>query len=107
NRRAAFYVYIGAIKPPEGGLMAKAKTAKNKNEHGSKNPIGWVEVPVNNLGRAKTFYGKTFGFTFPKADLDMYDYKMAFLQPDGDMKSYGSGGALMMGESYKPSYDGA
>ena len=55
-----------------------------------RNPFGWVEIPVNNMDRAKTFYGKTFG----------YEFQMQ------DMGESGASGALMLGPTYKPSYDG-
>ena len=48
-----------------------------------RNPFGWVEIPVNNMDRAKTFYGKTFG----------YEFQMQ------DMGESGASGALMLVEN--------
>jgi predicted enzyme related to lactoylglutathione lyase len=69
----------------------------------SGNPLVWAEIPVTDMERAKTFYGKTFDFTFHMHDSG--DYKLAMFPSAGE-KSYGAGGALMFGPSYTPSYHG-
>lgn len=66
------------------------------------NPIAWVEIPVTDMARAKTFYGHVFGFEFEMNELG--DLKMAFL-PTAP-QSWGCGGALMLNENYIPSHEG-
>ena len=67
------------------------------------NPVGWFEIPVVDLARAKTFYETVFGF----ADLPVHQMgplTMAWfpMQPD----STGAAGALCQGEWYEPSHAG-
>src|SRR5882672_4359682 len=81
---------------------SKAKSKKSPDKSGS-NPIIWVEIPVNDMERAKTFYGKAFGLTYQM--VGMYGYKLALFPMDD--KRVGTGGALVYGDSYKPSYEGA
>src|SRR5688572_27854040 len=73
-----------------------------KHAHQSGNPIVWAEVPVKDLERAQKFYARVFGFKFQPHEAD--NYKMAMF--NGAPDKYGSGGALIEGESYVPSYDG-
>jgi hypothetical protein len=68
----------------------------NKNH----NPVGWFEIYVQNMERAKAFYEKTFEVTLQRIespDLEMWAFPM---QPDNPgcagslvkMKGKGSGG---------------
>ena len=83
-----------------------ARTVKKQKQPQQKcvsNPFAWVEVPVTNMDRAKTFYGKLFGYKFQMQE--MYGYQLAMFPMT--MESNGAGGALVCGPSYTPSYDGA
>jgi predicted enzyme related to lactoylglutathione lyase len=74
--------------------MAKKKTAVN--------PVRWVEIPVTDLKRAKTFYSKTLDLKYQDHKQD--EYEMALIQADPD--TFGTGGGLIKGPTYVPSYDG-
>ncbi len=68
-----------------------------------KNAINWVEIPVSDFGRAKKFYSTIYDYEMP--EMMMGAQQMGFLlfdQPDS-----GVGGAIVKGEAYVPSHDGA
>lgn len=55
------------------------------------NPVGWFEIYVQDMARAKSFYESMLGVQLnklPNADFDL----MAF---PSDMTTYGAGGALV------------
>jgi len=66
------------------------------------NPVGWFEVPVRDMQRAKAFYESVF-----QCQLELHDMgpnQMAwFPWKEGGT---GSAGALIKGEAYEPSHDG-
>lgn len=65
------------------------------------NAINWFEIPANNLERACEFYGKVLG-----QDVHTHEvggFKMGFLHNGED----GVGGALVKGDGYSPSAEGA
>lgn len=67
------------------------------------NPVGWFELPVNDMDRAMAFYKAVLEVaSFERHDMGPLD--MAFFP--ADMKAYGTGGSLVKGPSYVPSYDG-
>src|SRR5258706_852685 len=82
---------------------------KSKPKHkksaakGGNNPVIWVEIPVADMERAKTFYTKTFGLKYDM--VGMHGYQLALFPMSVD--KVGTGGALVYGESYTPSYEGA
>ncbi len=58
------------------------------------NPVSWFEIYVQDMARARAFYGTVLGVTIdklPGIDLEMYALPM-------DEKSYGAGGALVRHE---------
>lgn len=62
------------------------------------NPVGWFEIPVNDMARATKFYEDLFDFKMIRQD--MADYEMTwFPMEHGDMK--GASGALMKGMGYE------
>ncbi len=66
------------------------------------NPVGWFEIPVSNLERAKEFYEGSL-------DIDMKlfepgEFRMAWFPVAHG--ATGSTGALMESESYVPSHEG-
>ena len=66
------------------------------------NPVGWFEIPVKDMKRAKAFYEHVFA---AKLEIEkMGPCRMAFF-PMKD-KTYGTAGALVEGEGYKPSASG-
>lgn len=67
------------------------------------NPVGWFEIPVGDLDRAKAFYQTVFGF----GDLPVHSMgplTMAWFPFKED--SVGAPGALCLGETYEPSHAG-
>jgi uncharacterized protein len=84
-------------------MPAQSKSKANKSHPKPKvNPVIWVEIPVTNMKRAKTFYAKTFGLTYQM--VDMHGYKLALFPMA--MGVVGTGGALVYGPTYTPSYEG-
>jgi len=75
---------------------------KKRGKKSAGNPVRWAEIPVSDMERAKTFYGKTLGLTYQ--EIKMYEYNLALIK--ADPKSFGTGGALVKGPTYTPSYDG-
>lgn len=53
-----------------------ASRAQKRKANNSKMPasICWFEVPADDLGRAKKFYGSLFGWTFAKLPAAIADY---------------------------------
>ena len=64
--------------------------------------VGWFEIPVANMERAKTFYEAVFNTQIGVHDLD--GTIMGWF-PGQDAKS-GAPGSLMLHEQYTPSYQG-
>ncbi|KAM3101733.1 VOC family protein [Phormidesmis sp. 146-12] len=68
-----------------------------------RNPVGYFEIPVNDLDRAISFYEKVFGYTFERASVD--GNEMAWFPIHKDVP--GISGALAKGESYTPTTKGS
>jgi predicted enzyme related to lactoylglutathione lyase len=68
----------------------------------STNPVGWFEIYVDDIERARTFYETVLGITLKK--LESPGRKM--MQFESDMKGYGSGGALVKMDGLGPSVGG-
>jgi len=64
-----------------------------------RNLIGWVEIPVLDMERAKTFYEKVFNISISVHD--MGGVIMGWL-PMGENQP-GASGSLMLHEEYRPS----
>ncbi len=67
------------------------------------NPVIYFEIPVNDLDRAEHFYRQVFGYEFEREMMDGYDMS---LFPFNEEAS-GITGALVRGDVYKPTRDGA
>jgi uncharacterized protein len=67
------------------------------------NALNWFEIPASNLARAKQFYETIFGIEM--GEMEMMGTKMA-LFPAEAMSGKVSG-AVVQGEMYQPSQDGA
>lgn len=65
-----------------------------------KNAISWFEIPVGDFERAKTFYQKIFDYEMP--EMEMGPLRMGILPHDRD--GGGVGGAICLGEGYKPAH---
>lgn len=69
-------------------------------QEGNKNPVGWFEIYVDDMPRAKAFYEAIFGITLEK--LNAPDTEMWSFPGDQSMTTYGAGGALAKMEGYSP-----
>ncbi len=67
------------------------------------NPVNWFEIPVSDIGRAKTFYEAVCGVDL--AVNEMNGSKMAWFPME--MGKPGSAGTLIQGEGYTPSHTGS
>jgi predicted enzyme related to lactoylglutathione lyase len=71
--------------------MSTAKKTKPKSKKASPTPanIVWFEIPADDVGRAKTFYGKLFGWKINKFPMPMEYYHLdtggADASPDGGL----------------------
>ncbi len=68
----------------------------------SSNPVGWFELPVKEMKRAKAFYQQVFKVKLEVAKMGAC--RMAFFAMSD--KTYGTAGALVEGKDYKPSTSG-
>lgn len=66
------------------------------------NPVGWFEIPVADMARAKAFYEAVFEFEMTPGGLNGYD--MTFFPMQSNIA--GAGGTLIAGEPYTPSRTG-
>ena len=66
------------------------------------NPVGWFEIPVTDMARAKAFYEHVLGLRLELHELG--PLQMAWFP----MKSgeYGSSGSLVKNEAYTPAHAG-
>jgi hypothetical protein len=64
--------------------------------------VGWFEIPVSDMGRAKKFYETVFKIEVK--DVDFGGLKMGWF-PDNN-GAYGATGTLIQQESYIPSQEG-
>ncbi len=66
------------------------------------NPVGWFEIPVKDMARAKKFYETVFGFEMSAGNVNGYD--MTFFPMQSNVP--GAGGTLIAGDPYAPSRTG-
>lgn len=69
------------------------------------NPVGWFEIHVGNMDRAKAFYESVFKRTL--VALPSPDEGMRMMMFSGDPKGSGAAGALVLHPMKKPSTEGA
>lgn len=68
----------------------------------ARNPVGWFEIPVNDLSRAQKFYEEILSV---KLDLnEMEGFKMGWFPMTRE--GAGAAGTLIKGEGYTPSHSG-
>lgn len=72
-------------------------------KHTMNNPVFYVEIPVENMDRALTYYSSVFGFDLERQNID--GNEMALFPFEAGKE--GATGALAKGDSYKPSKDGS
>ncbi|HMJ68175.1 MAG TPA: VOC family protein [Cyclobacteriaceae bacterium] len=65
--------------------------------------VNWIEIPVANFERAKKFYSHIYDFDMP--EMKMGNNRMGFLL--FDQEKAGIGAAIVSGEEYTPSKQGA
>ena len=70
-----------------------------------KNPVGWFEIHVADLDRAKKFYEAVFHQSL--APLPSGDPQVQMLMFQGDRSQYGASGALIFHPMKQPSTEGA
>lgn len=68
------------------------------------NMVGWFEIPVSDMERAKTFYETVFQIEIQV--MDFGELKMGWF-PSRGAEAYGSPGTLIKHDSYIPSKEGA
>ena len=66
------------------------------------NPVGWFEIPVKDMARAKAFYEHVLGLQLEEHE--MGPLHMAWFPTDE--KAIGSSGSLVKSEGYEPSMAG-
>lgn len=67
------------------------------------NPVGWFEIPVTDMARAKAFYEYVVGATFE--DHEMGQVQMAWFAPMEET-AYGACGSLVQGGCCSPGAQG-
>ncbi|MHA3891321.1 VOC family protein [Acinetobacter sp. GXMZU3951] len=60
-----------------------------------KNPVGWFEIYVDDLERAKQFYEAVFNIQLSTLTPPSDEMRLQMLAFPSDMQSYGSSGALV------------
>lgn len=63
------------------------------------NPVGWFEIYVNNLPRAKEFYETILGIQLEKLDVPG-DSNLKMMSFPSDMEKHGTSGALVQIEGF-------
>ncbi len=66
------------------------------------NPIAWVEIPVNDMARAKKFYETVFNYKIELVNFG--GLEMGWFPNAGE--AHGATGTLIRQESYIPSHQG-
>ena len=69
-----------------------------------KNPVGWFEIHVADMGRACNFYA--YVFKQKLTELPSGDPSIKIMAFTGDMSSHGANGALVLHPMKTPSTDG-
>jgi len=68
-----------------------------------RNAIYWVEIPVTNFQRAKTFYEEVFDLEMMEIPMSRGKYAIFPL----DKSALGGGAAIVEGKGYEPTQNGA
>jgi uncharacterized protein len=73
-----------------------------KEKEGDMNPVGWFEIPVKDLARAKAFYEKVLGVNLSPHEMDKF--LMAWFPMEENAP--GATGSLVKSEWHTPSLSG-
>jgi predicted enzyme related to lactoylglutathione lyase len=85
--------------------MAETHTPDAVNIAGSgRNPVGWFEIYVANMQRAKDFYGDVVQATFTESPMSGGDMEMWFFA--GDPMAAGASGGLIRHDMRQPGMEG-
>ncbi|KPH56650.1 VOC family protein [Pseudoalteromonas porphyrae] len=68
-----------------------------------KNPVGYFEIPVNDLDRATRFYEVVFGYQFERTIIDGIEMGLF----PSNHQAQGITGALVKGDTYVPGKEGS
>ena len=66
------------------------------------NPVGWFEIPVSDMERARDFYAHILGLALEAHRNGVLEMAWFPMRDDG----VGAAGSLVKGEHYRPSSDG-
>ena len=86
----------------EGDLQTVEKDLKEKDGC-TQNPVGWFELPVNDMQKAKRFYESTFGYSLQNP-IELNGFLMSFFPMA--RQGTGAAGSLIQGPGYAPSHRG-
>jgi predicted enzyme related to lactoylglutathione lyase len=85
--------------------MAETHTPDAVNIAGSgRNPVGWFEIYVADMQRAKDFYGDVVQATFTESSMSGGDMEMWFFA--GDPMAAGASGGLIRHDMRQPGMEG-
>ena len=70
------------------------------------NPVGWFELYVEDMARARSFYEKVFVRTLSDLPLPGADYSMCVFDSEPNGKATGATGALVQHPKMKPGSGG-
>lgn len=66
------------------------------------NPVGWFEIPVTDMDRAKAFYEHVFAVTLDEHQMGELQMAWFPMQPNAT----GAAGSLVKGENHRPTRGG-
>lgn len=66
------------------------------------NPVGWFEIPVKDMARAKAFYDHVFALELEEHEMGLLQMAWFPMHPE----AIGATGSLVKGEGYEPSVAG-
>ena len=69
---------------------------------GNGNAVGWFEIPVTDMGRARAFYEQVLGVALSPMQMGPADMAMFPMNPEG----HGASGCLIKTDGYTPSHAG-
>ncbi|MFC1795092.1 amidohydrolase family protein [Planctomycetota bacterium] len=78
------------------------ETTTPKGIPSDSNPVGWFEIPVTDMARAKTFYEHVLNVKLQPMNIGPLEMAFFPMRPG----TTGAAGALMKGEAFKPSRQG-
>jgi uncharacterized protein len=83
-------------------VFPRNDSAKKYSMNTNRNPVGWFEIYVNDMARAKSFYEEVFAITLDSLPSDPYIEMWGFPMDGETMNVYGAPGALCKMEGCSP-----